>query len=467
MSDIPLPQGAIKFSEVAADNAETIANTPVGNDAMSLFESLQAVVGDLGQRAGFILTSSQGYPTVTSPGTIGWDGTTILFSGSTNIILKILQSPTAQPCDLVMLGSGSNGETTFASLPLSNGEILYIELDRANLSASPLLLHNAVSGGSVFAGATIKVATTLPASINTNPSGGGPQGTIAIPIAIAIAGSIYWIPHGIFWPTNTSSPLGAIQTVTTMPVGAMVPYTTFGAPSPYGYQTLSVLAPGWALCNGAVITDPNSSLVNPTRNSDGTPSPSFNPALDNFTPQLNGPYVTWSNTVTWNAGDYVYDGSSTNYVAIQAVPTGIALANTSYWQPESTYNNLSNTNPYNKYRTATANEGIPTVPRGSTQSYSAGSGSAYGGSLTFTLSQAQLPNCSFPVNDPGHTHQVDAYTYNDNFGSNTPVSGGYGPYEPYDVDPNTTGISVSSGGSGTPVPVAPPYFNAIYIVRIY
>jgi hypothetical protein len=61
-----------------------------------------------------------------------------------------------------------------------------------------------------------------------------------------------------------------------------------------------------------------------------------------------------------------------------------------------------------------------------------------------SITQAELPNCNFTVTDPGHHH-----TYGVQF--STGPAAGSGGASPATVDTSTatTGISVSSGGSGT------------------
>lgn len=302
MAIISPSQGAVKLSEIATDTAQLVAGTPANTDALSVLNSLQQVAGDLLTRMSLFLTSQLNYPSTTGSGTVSWSGTTVALAPSTSVVIKLIQASSGIATDLVMAYGATNGETTFNTLPISNGQILYVELDRANLTGSTLTLHNAVSGGSLVAGQTVKVASSLPAAVNS-PS--GPSGTILIPVAINVAGSVCWIPHGIFWPTNTSSPIGAVITATSLPIGAIMPYTTFGASSPYGYETIKIAAPGFALCNGQIVVDPQSPLANPTRNADGTPTISYNPALDKFTPNMNGASPSWSTTPAWNQGDYV------------------------------------------------------------------------------------------------------------------------------------------------------------------
>lgn len=293
-------------------------------------------------------------------------------------------------------------EPPFNSIALASGEVAYIELDRSLIpSSGSLVLENGVSGGSLVVGKTVKKSTAGPALVS---AASGATGTLSIPLAMNVDGHLWWIPHGIYWPPNTSSPLGAVITSTSIPIGAIIPFHTFNDNQAYGYTGLKALAPGFQLCDGSVIIDSQSPKVNPTRNQDGTPTLTYNPALDYFTPNLNGEHATWSNTVTWKEGDYVIN-SGTRYVAIQSVPVGIAIADTSYWQSEATYNNTSSANPYNKYRKTTQNQGLNTYIRGNNASLAASSAGAYGGENTHILTVAELAAHTHTTDSQGsHTH---------------------------------------------------------------
>lgn len=81
-----------------------------------------------------------------------------------------------------------------------------------------------------------------------------------------------------------------------------------------------------------------------------------------------------------------------------------------------------------------------------------------GGGQTVALSSVNLPNISFPVTDPGHLHTILAN--NSLTGSNTtaggPATGGHLTIATITVSSQVTGISVNSGGSGTPFAIMPP-----------
>lgn len=83
---------------------------------------------------------------------------------------------------------------------------------------------------------------------------------------------------------------------------------------------------------------------------------------------------------------------------------------------------------------------------------------AAGGSQTQTLAQANLPNINFPVTDPGHSHTA---TSSQNMWTGTlttaggPGVGGLNATATITINSHVTGISVGSGGSGTPVASLP------------
>ena len=88
-----------------------------------------------------------------------------------------------------------------------------------------------------------------------------------------------------------------------------------------------------------------------------------------------------------------------------------------------------------------------------------------GGGGSVTLSSVNLPNISFPVTDPGHTHGLSYY-----YQSPT-IMAGAGAARPAGAgsivtDSATTGITVNSGGSGTAVTLATPtYIGGITLIR--
>jgi microcystin-dependent protein len=94
---------------------------------------------------------------------------------------------------------------------------------------------------------------------------------------------------------------------------------------------------------------------------------------------------------------------------------------------------------------------------------------ATGGSATTTISQANLPNVSFPVTDPGHQHNtsVTGSLLFPATGATTISYGGPGTYPAtrFTMDNNTTGITVNSGGSGTAATTISPYLGINFIIK--
>jgi hypothetical protein len=478
MTNIPANQGAIKQSELFTDNPQPLLNIQTGDDGMTLVEQLRRVASDALRRLGLVLTSRD--LGAFTPGDITWSGTAIQFPPSTSIVLKLLQSEASQttggvPVDLIMTYGGSNTPTAFSSITLNNGDIVYVEIERELIPTSPsttvggitsvqVPLYNAAGGGSINNGLTVKVAQTLPALAAPQ---GAVQGTICIPIAIRVDSALWWIPHGIFWPAGTSSPLGAVVTSTIAPVKSIIEYHSMGAQDPYGYNSTKVVAPGYQLCDGTLIIEPLSAFKNPTRNNDGTPGPSFNASLDVFTPQIigvPGPYADGGfgvSLINYAAGDYVtYYGA--RYVAVQSVssgnviqavpafwisgqayvtgnlvidnldfngyqctsnvtgtthpsadPTHWSLLAAPFWVSETIYNDVTTNdgaghiNPYSKYRRLTINL-VNSFTRGNYKTFLPSLPGGYGGAATSSVSLllANLPahNHVINISDPGHVH---------------------------------------------------------------
>lgn len=92
-----------------------------------------------------------------------------------------------------------------------------------------------------------------------------------------------------------------------------------------------------------------------------------------------------------------------------------------------------------------------------------------GGAESTTFAKANLPNVNFTVTDPGHTHgnslgASQIYVAND-FEAALTVSGGTRGSRAT-LSSATTGITVSSGGSGTPISRVMPAMTMTYILRV-
>lgn len=81
-----------------------------------------------------------------------------------------------------------------------------------------------------------------------------------------------------------------------------------------------------------------------------------------------------------------------------------------------------------------------------------------GGNQTVTLSSLHLPNTSFPVTDPGHTHTATTDANSGSIGGEQSGAGNIGGPNnaTLTINSTTANISVNSGGSGTPVSLIPP-----------
>ena len=88
-----------------------------------------------------------------------------------------------------------------------------------------------------------------------------------------------------------------------------------------------------------------------------------------------------------------------------------------------------------------------------------------GGSVNHTLTKAELPSYNLTVTDPGHVHKYASS--NDAGGSIYGSSGQNGQNKSYNFSTNSvkTGITVSSGGSGTAINIMNPYLVCNYIIR--
>jgi hypothetical protein len=93
-----------------------------------------------------------------------------------------------------------------------------------------------------------------------------------------------------------------------------------------------------------------------------------------------------------------------------------------------------------------------------------------GGKANHSISQSDLPNCDFVVNDPGHSHKMSVKKADSEGGTRfgyVPNNLGDGSHE---WDANTsndvTGISVSSGGVGTKIVHIQPVLAMVLIMKL-
>ena len=161
---------------------------------------------------------------------------------------------------------------------------------------------------------------------------------------------------------------------------------------------------------------------------DGSNSPTANLPMAGFqhtnvgAATTNGQYVEYAQ---WQAN--VFPSGTTMQFFQAAAPTG--------WTQNTTYNDC-----------------LPRIVSGTGGgSYTAGqsfSSAVAGGSVgNHSITQAELPNCNLPVTDPGHGHSYTRPNFVGTGGGGGSVSIFYGASDT--TGSNTTGITVSSGGSGT------------------
>jgi len=92
---------------------------------------------------------------------------------------------------------------------------------------------------------------------------------------------------------------------------------------------------------------------------------------------------------------------------------------------------------------------------------------AAGGSQSQTFLQANLPALNFPVTDPGHTH-TGTIPFSQSGTAQAGIAGGtvINATTPLTINPATTGISVASGGSGTPFSITQPLMLATIYIKL-
>ena len=392
MTIINSNQGNVKQSEVGVDTAQPLLQTGINEDALTVVTQLSSVLTNALRRLSMLLLSD---------GIVTWNGTNIGNSGS-NILLKINQRASGGTLTITI-------PTAYASTfsLTATGDILMLELDRTCLEGADFTLPQTYANLVV-----VPEASTAALQSPQSPTANDPTAYIPIVSRYDNIGNqaAYWPLHGIYWPQNTSSPLGAVLTSAVAPIGTVIDYfplsnISSNPPLILGYSSTKAVAPGYQLCNGSIVIDSASPFANPTRNTDGTPNGGTNFNLDTYTPNLNGNPPAWNIANAYNVGDYV-ENSGTYYVAIQNVPaSGPGIGNLTYWVPEtngtSGFNDLLTTNPNNRYRWTTTNQGINSFTRGKTTIVGAGNGSAYGGAASFTF----LPNLG------NHVHYMLAHTH--------------------------------------------------------
>lgn len=230
-SNIPNMQGAVKASEIAVDRPEDIIKTVTGASDIVATEQTIRALGDALRRINYILFSDN---------LMTWDGANLSFATldtACNITFRLLQTedsvnqyPTNGPAitptntiDLVLSGNNStNSASQFNSIAIPVNSVLYLQIDRNTVLAGgpTVAVNNATGGGYVGSGpqTVIQSMNSGAGMPHLTTAIGGPTQTFYIPLAMHhqwtdgtnTYNDILWIPHGIRWPANTQSTLGAV-----------------------------------------------------------------------------------------------------------------------------------------------------------------------------------------------------------------------------------------------------------------
>lgn len=229
-------QGAVKSSEIFMDRTLEIIKNSIGETLLKTLEGMMKPVSDALRYNNFLLHSD---------GQIIWETNLgqprLRFnadSKANNIRLRLMmldESAQSRTVDIVIPGTtGANSLTAFNTINMNNNDLVYMELSRsvilAAISGTPgvtpaeILLENGIDGGSIASGQRVlKVNMTgntgMPAMVaDLDSILQDSSQTVNIPIAarydwtdgLATYSDVWWIPHGIRWPTGSLSVVGAV-----------------------------------------------------------------------------------------------------------------------------------------------------------------------------------------------------------------------------------------------------------------
>lgn len=213
MTVITNNQGAIKISEVALDVALPQITTAISEDALTVINQLYNLA-----------LASHGAFHMFSDGRMRWLGQSLFFNSdnrANKMVVRLLKlAGSNRTIDLIMQGDvTTNTATTFHDIALSNGDLLYLEIHKSQLTGGTITVENAVNGGSIISGKTLRkvnltVSTGMPA-ISIDLSGDGEY--LNIPIAfrydwnngIVNLHDLMWPPSGERWKDDTTVEIGA------------------------------------------------------------------------------------------------------------------------------------------------------------------------------------------------------------------------------------------------------------------
>jgi hypothetical protein len=418
MSTIDKKQGAIKLDEVSVDRAQPVINTLEREDGLTVLERLRRLVTDSFRRNTILLTSSAN---------ITWSGGILSIPASVSLDLRLLASPDSSTTAIQNITYSSGSPTNWV---LANGDILYIELERSilDLDADGIITLTDGVNGAGTVGRRIRKTTLSGFPFINDLNDGSPQGTLAIPVAHRLDSAdttkinLWWAPHGILWSHSVTGMIGKFTTTTNIPIGGIIPIhipniTDVGAGP--NQAIIDFYAPGFWLCDGSLITNISSPIYNET------------------TPNLNTTVVYQAATV----GDYNPIDTGGNKFLKGNLLSNITGGKSQVVLSAATIPaHTGHSSGYPKY---------PGAPNGYDHTHPV---------LVSVTDEGSSSTGKWDSTDhTGSTYQIT---------TTTPYVGD--PDE--NIHDHTSGDSPSGGGAVSPNAAPhenqPPYFNAVYIMRV-
>jgi hypothetical protein len=209
-------KGFIKLSEISSDSAQPLLDTQIREDVNTALTQSTLVLDDTLRKQGIVVTST---------GAVSWALNKLNIDANVNIVIKFLQNQSGQVTNLVLNYSDFVSGLSFPN----DGDILYIELDRAKITGTNVTVYN----DGLNVGQRAIVASSLPPL--TNNQSGPFQGTICIPIAVRQGTNLWWNPSGIYWAPGTSGVIGSIGTTDPIPTGTVLNFAGQESDVPAGY----------------------------------------------------------------------------------------------------------------------------------------------------------------------------------------------------------------------------------------
>ncbi len=233
---IPANQGSIKSSEIFMDRSLEIIKNSIGETTLKTLEGMMKPISDALRYNNFLLYSDGQiiWETVLSQPRIRFDAD----GKANNIRLRLMmldEAAVSRTVDIIIPATtGANSLTAFNTINMNNNDLIYMELSRATILAAisgtpgttpaTILLENGIDGGSVTSGqrllkVNMTANTGMPAMVaDLDSILQDSSQTVNIPIAsrydwsdgVSTLSDVWWIPHGIRWPTGSLSAIGGV-----------------------------------------------------------------------------------------------------------------------------------------------------------------------------------------------------------------------------------------------------------------